>query len=475
VKGSSGAFTGTTRPWQVNIKLNRTEFFRTSLPPAKEEELASPAVINRISSLDVLRGVAIMGILASNIQDFGGISMYPVESLKPAFSGSYAFLNTVLFLVQQVFFSGKTRGMLAFLFGAGVQLLTDRLDKSYGRQACNTLFVRRYLWIMIFGVLHAFFIWDGDFLQGYGATALVLLSWCRRFPSKTLLLLGIVLATIPATYGMLLFNDLVGDVTLGAKVAVASAERAFGKAPSASLRAAQEQWGAKRKPYLKGRDALEQQARAGQKGYSARFHQNLKQFFGLDSLLLRAATLDLSGPMLIGIVLARTGFLLGKASTRTYGMVAFFGFLLSAPLTFVGVWHALKSGLAMEVIACWVSLPAQVLRIGMGLAYISIILLWVRSRKGKLLLNVFAATGRMAMTNYLLTSILCQTIFVWGPWKLYGEVEYFQLYLCVLGVWGFNLLFSSLWLRWFSYGPVEWMWRCLTYRRLLPISVAKQA
>jgi len=111
----------------------------------------------------------------------------------------------------------------------------------------------------------------------------------------------------------------------------------------------------------------------------------------------------------------------------------------------------------------------------MGLAYISIIVLWVRSRKGKLLLNVFAATGRMAMTNYLLTSILCQTIFVWVPWKLYGEVEYFQLYLCVLGVWGFNMLFSSLWLRWFSYGPVEWMWRYLTYRRLLPISVAKQA
>jgi uncharacterized protein len=453
--------------------MNRTEFVRTSVRPANEEELAGPAVTNRISSLDVLRGVAIMGILASNIQDFGGFSMYPAESLKPAFSGSYAFLNTVLFLIEQVFFSGKTRGMLGFLFGAGVQLLTDRLDERYGRHACNTLFVRRYLWMMIFGFLDAFFIWDGDFLESYGATALVLLSWCRRFQSKTLLVLGIVLATIPATYGMLRFNNRVGNVTLGAKVAVASAERAFGKVPSASLQVAQEQWLAKRKPYLKGRDALEKKARAGQKGYSTRFHQNLKLFFRFDSLLLCAATLDLSGLMLIGIVLARTGFLLGKASTRTYVMVAFFGFLLSAPLTFVGVWHALKSGLAAEVIACWVTLPAQVLRIGMGLAYISIILLWVRSRKGKLLLNVFAATGRMAMTNYLVTSILCQTIFAWGPWKLYGEVEYFQLYLCVLGVWGFNLLFSSLWLRWFTFGPFEWMWRCLTYRRLLPIFVAQ--
>jgi uncharacterized protein len=75
-----------------------------------------------------------------------------------------------------VFFTGKTRGMLALLFGAGVQLLTDRLDKRYGRQTCNTLFVRRYLWMMLFGVLHAFFIWDSDILQGYGATALLLLT-----------------------------------------------------------------------------------------------------------------------------------------------------------------------------------------------------------------------------------------------------------------------------------------------------------
>jgi uncharacterized protein len=285
-----------------------------------------------------------------------------------------------------------------------------------------------------------------------------------------LLTLGIVLATIPATYAMLLFFDRVGDVGLGARVAVASFERTFGKVPNASLQAVQEQWRAKRKPYLEGRDVLEKQAQAEQKGYSARFHQNLKQFFGLDFLILCAVIVDLSGPMLIGIVLAQNGFLLGKASTRTYVMVAIFGFLLSAPLTFVGVWHAFKSGLAAEVVSCWVSLPATVLRIGMVFAYISIILLWVRSNKGKLMLNALAATGRMAMTNYLLTSILCQTIFVWGPWKLYGEVQYFQLYLCVLGIWGFNLLFSSLWLRRFTFGPFEWMWRSMAYRRLLPIS-----
>lgn len=415
-----------------------------------------------------------MGILVSNIQDFGGISMYPVESLKPVFSGPHAFLNTFLFFVQQVFFSGKTRGMLAFLFGAGVQLLSDRLDKKYDRRASNAFFLRRYLWIMLFGLLHAFFIWDGDILQSYGATALILLTWCRRFRSKTLLILGILLATIPANYGMLMLTGRMGYITLGAKVAVASAERTFGKVPDTSLQAAEEQWRVNHTPHLKGREALEKQVHEGQRGYSARLHQNLKEFFGFDLLILGAVIMDLSGPMLLGIVLARNGFLLGKASTRAYVMVAFFGFLLSVPFTFIGAWHAFSSGLAAEVIACWVALPSEILRIGTVLGYISVILLWVRSGKGKILLNALAATGRMAMTNYLLTSILCQTIFAWGPWKLYGEVEYFQLYLCVLGVWGFNLVFSSLWLRWFTFGPFEWMWRSLTYRRLLPNSEQSQ-
>jgi uncharacterized protein len=453
--------------------MERTEFAYVSQGLAVEEELAGPVITNRLSSLDVLRGVAIMGILASNIEDFGGIAMLPVESLKPVFSGPYAQLNTVLFFMQQVFFFGKTRGMLALLFGAGVLLLTNRLDTTRGRQQSNVLFVRRHVWMMIFGFLHSFFIWHGDFLLSYGTTALVLLSWCRRLRTKTLLVLGILLATIPSTCGVLLFHDSYGDVALGAKVAAASIEHGFGIEPNAELQAAQNRWRANLKPHFQGRAALEKQAREGQKGYSARLHPNLKQFFGFEFLVLAAGMLDLAGLMLIGMVLVRIGFLTGKYSTRAYIWVAVLGLLVSAPLTYFGIWQSLKSGLAKEVVSCWIFLPIETFRIGMVMAYVSIILLWVRSNKGKFFLNSFASVGRMALSNYLLCSIICQTVFAWGPWKLYGQVEYFQLFVCVLGVWVFNLLFSSLWLRWFAFGPFEWTWRCLTYRRLLPISRTK--
>lgn len=82
-----------------------------------------------------------------------------------------------------------------------------------------------------------------------------------------------------------------------------------------------------------------------------------------------------------------------------------------------------------------------------------------------------AAVGRTALSNYLLTSILCQTIFIWGPWKLFGKLEYYQLMCVVFGVWAFNLIASSLWLWKFLYGPFEWAWRSLTYAKVQPFRI----
>jgi uncharacterized protein len=84
-------------------------------------------------------------------------------------------------------------------------------------------------------------------------------------------------------------------------------------------------------------------------------------------------------------------------------------------------------------------------------------------------LGLLAAVGQMALSNYLLTSLLCNILFFWGPWKLYGLPEYYQLYYIVAGVWVVNLLWSALWLRRFQFGPAEWLWRSLTYWKIQPL------
>jgi len=103
------------------------------------------------------------------------------------------------------------------------------------------------------------------------------------------------------------------------------------------------------------------------------------------------------------------------------------------------------------------------------LANVSILLLMVRSGWSRGIIGMVASVGRTAFSNYILTTIICRVLFAWGPWQLYGRLEYYQWYVIVAGVWAFNLIVSSLWLRIFAFGPLEWLWRSLTYWKRQPI------
>jgi uncharacterized protein len=106
-----------------------------------------------------------------------------------------------------------------------------------------------------------------------------------------------------------------------------------------------------------------------------------------------------------------------------------------------------------------------------ALANTSLLLLLIRRDRMKTVFRPLAAVGRTAFSNYILTSIICQTVFSWGPWKLFGRLEFYQWYLVVAGVWTFNLVFSSLWLHFFAFGPLEWLWRSLTYWKRQPLRI----
>ena len=103
------------------------------------------------------------------------------------------------------------------------------------------------------------------------------------------------------------------------------------------------------------------------------------------------------------------------------------------------------------------------------LANASILLLLVRSERLSWALGPVSAVGRTAFSNYILTSVACKVLFNWGPWKLYGQLEFYQWYLVVLAIWTANLVLSSLWLRVFAFGPLEWLWRSLTYWKRQPL------
>jgi uncharacterized protein len=112
-------------------------------------------------------------------------------------------------------------------------------------------------------------------------------------------------------------------------------------------------------------------------------------------------------------------------------------------------------------------------RVSGALGNAGLLLLIFKAGGLKWLFRRIAAVGQMALSNYLLTSITMQIVFVWGPWHWYGYVEYYKIYFAVAAMWIVNMTFSSIWLKYFEFGPMEWVWRSLTYWKRQPMRIKK--
>jgi uncharacterized protein len=170
---------------------------------------------NRITSLDILRGFALLGILVANIEDFAGMEgpfEMPVGVPRPAFVGPHAHLNLAILFLKWIFIEAKMRGLFAMLFGAGVVLLTNRIERNNLQVNSADIFLRRNMWLFVFGVLHGTFLWDGDILAEYAFNALFFLYPCRKLKTKTLFIAGTIV--------WLIFYTTVSEVIDYQRVAV---------------------------------------------------------------------------------------------------------------------------------------------------------------------------------------------------------------------------------------------------------------
>ena len=158
----------------------------------------------------------------------------------------------------------------------------------------------------------------------------------------------------------------------------------------------------------------------------------------------------------------------------SYIATALIGSAVSMPIYTIGILKAYASGFYFLDMDKWLWLPYYLTRETGSLAIAATVILIVKSGVLKMPQRLLAAVGRTAFSNYILTSLLCQTLFVWGPWKLYGKLEYYQLMYAVFGVWAINLVVSSLWLRKFAFGPLEWVWRSLTYGVARPMRIEER-
>jgi uncharacterized protein len=403
--------------------------------PQTPPVLAPVAPKDRIFNLDMLRGWAILGILAVNAMAFawpmsaemGGARPFPMDGA-----------NLVGHWVVDVFFADKFRTLFTMLFGVSIFLVGgERSDEARGR-----LLRRRLFWLGVFGLIHGLAFWFGDILLHYAYAGLIMML-LRSWPARRLLWVGGLFTLLWAVVASVV--PVLGPMVMAG----------LGPEFKAQFEANQ--------PHVTPADVMAT-VDLFRSGYIPAMTENLKgwatiQFF---SLFLIPISVPL---MMIGLGLFKSGWLFGRSPVWTYLLVAA---LAAANLALHGyyAWVELNGG----------ALPLEGLDSGLGgaaplitLGYVSLLILMTRFGL-KPVTAVLTPVGRMAFTNYLTQTLIMTSLFYmpWGPlW--FGTMGPGALWGVVGAVWVVQLIWSPLWLSVFQMGPLEWVWRCLTYGRLLPI------
>lgn len=394
----------------------------------------------RLASLDMVRGVAVLGILLLNILSF---AMPEAAYENPRAYGGWHGADLVTWAVNFVLFDGRMRGVFSFLFGASTLLVIERAEAS-GRNPAEVHF-RRMAWLFVFGLAHLFLVWHGDILAHYALIGMIAFAM-RGLPVSRLLVLGTMLVLA----GTLMFATIpLGIVQLQASAPSAAALHdyalMFGVPAPADI----------------ARDLALHRGGYGpilldrlQNDGGAIF--GLFLFFGPETLAY----------MLFGMAALRSGMLRGEWAPARYRRWLLVSWSIALPAYAALAWWEWTSGFDMRVVAAMMPLTALV-RPPMVAGWICLILLL--ARPGGWLPKHLAAAGRMAFTNYLATSLLCTTLFYGYGLGWYGHLSRWQLYPVVFGIWALILIGSSLWLARFRFGPFEWLWRSLARWRLQPL------
>jgi uncharacterized protein len=408
----------------------------------------------RVESVDVLRGVALLGILTMNIVSFG----WPYDVYEnPDLGGGPRGLNRAVWLVNELAFDGKMMSIFSMLFGAGLVLLADRAE-ARGASALG-VYYRRVLWLLAFGLAHAYLIWAGDILYTYAVCGLLLYP-LRRLSSGTLIVLGTLIAFVPA----LIFG--AGDAFFALLGTPAyervEAAKAAGRTPDPGDRWLHETV----KETKPNPEAIAREVKTYRGGYRGILKDRVGDVLVIETVVfLVYLSWAALGRMLIGMALMKLGVFAASRSARFYVGLALFGFGVGLPLTAFGAWHQWRHGFDSTRLLLCGETPVYLGSLPVALGYVAVVMLVYRSGRLAALSRRLAAVGRMALTNYLLQSLLCTTLFYGYGLGLFGRLDRLQLYGAVLAVWALQLAISPAWLARYRFGPAEWLWRSLTYGR----------
>ena len=468
--------------------------------------VAVPATDNpRISSLDILRGIALLGILVISIWEFGGFSAAEQNFYRTGtHGGNYKLLTTI-----SILFEGKMQALFAMVFGAGIILFLQRKDHP-GPITSADAYIRRQMWLIIFGIFNAFILlWPGDILFQYGVAGIMLFAF-SRIKAKGLFIAAVVCTLVYC--GKQYWNYADDKKDYKKYTAVLAVEKKFKQ--DSTARASEDSLDrtkdtillkdkliknkladslARKKDTLTGKQAEEKggwegrikgfkydsakvkaENKAMRAGYGKVWTHLMQRSQNKESFwLYRIGIWDIGSMMFLGMALLGIGFFSSRFSASKYLIIA----LLTIAAGFALAWFRIhNNNISSDDYTKYIEKHAipynqffPIERILMATGYASLVLWLLRMNLVNWLWEALAATGRIAFTNYMIQSIICSFFFYGYGFGYFGRLNQWELYFMVAEIALVQIVFSVFWMRYYRMGPLEWLWRCLVYRKWLPI------
>ncbi len=431
----------------------------------------------RIESLDVLRGIAVLGALIVSIWIFGGFSNQQQNQLLLQSKGwNYRLYGAVELLID-----GKMRGLIALVFGASMVLYLSK-ETATGGQPRSDVFIKRQLWLILFGLVNALvFLWTQDVLFHLGVMGILLFPFVRL--SYRALFIAAVITTL--IYGGKNYWNYTDKQKIYDKyLAVTSLEKKYEKDSISK----------KNKGIIAKLDTLtklQKQDKAAWEGLLAGTKVDLKKdepnkkamrslnYGKVWNHLLPATQSreaqwtyqtgiwDFAGMIFLGMALLKFDFFSNRFSRNQYLIFS----ILCITISLLLGWYRLHFQQAsLQDFTKYInnhSLPHDIFfpieRAFMSLGYASLVLFFLAKGFLSFLWKTFTYVGRLALTNYLLQSIICSIFFYGYGMGYYGRLTQFELYFIVAEILLVQMVFSVLWFRYYAIGPAEWLLRRLSH------------
>ncbi len=412
-----------------------------TLSSRDEKEIAPVSAGNRIDYMDLLRGIAIFFILIANLRWF---SLY-----TPGFKGEYLFpgIDHWVHQLQHIFIEGKFYSIFSILFGWGIAL---QIKKSKNDDVSTAKFIRRRLsFMLLLGGIHLFLIWEGDIVFLYGLVGFVLIA-LRNLSNRTLLITGIILLLSPILLYFLKMNF------------------SWLNWPSEYLTLAGE------KLYQLNGWIDQDTSRTDVLKESKSIFTNIAVTLGdapyrFAYLFFVSRIPKVLGAMLIGFVIGKTNFYSKVLKHKKVTIwVSILGMMVFVPLNYILITHFENSSAyyALQIKGFYYTVLYAFSVFPLALVYMLIIALLFESSVFQKLLNPVCAVGRTAFSNYMMHSIVGIIVFYGIGFGLMQQLGPLAWTVFAIILFSLQILISNIWLKYFKFGPVEWVWRSLTYKKL---------